>query len=241
MLYALGCLEQEFSIGGIYARHASELPSARGTYQVRPLKELAEADLRGTRFAYVAVPRKAVGDVLASLPDGLEVILDTPAPLSRKLNRRLRRFAKVHIAEDSLYISWIPEARVKYAPIRRIECLQSVSRDHGIAIIKMLCGRVRWGWRWGNTICLRAGDARVRITEPRDYQRGTLFINGHELKVVSRMHEFKREGLVRMLRDISRGENPCPLEEGRNFVLVDWLVHDFWIYIALRRDHLRTS
>jgi len=234
VLSALATLADEFSIEGIYAPHAGSLVNARGSFEVRPLGELAERDFQNTRFAYVAVPRHAVAEILELLPDRMEIILDTPAPLSPKLNRRLRRFSNVHIAEDCAYLPWLAEVRTKYAPIRRIECLQSVSRSHGIAIIKALCGPVRWGWRWGNTIHLRAGVTWVRITEPRDYSRGRLFINGNELQVVKRMHEFKRQGLVQMLRAIHRGETPCTLGEGRNYELVDWFVHSLWMYISLR-------
>lgn len=235
LMHALGLLQDEYSVVGVYARHAGTLAGASDTYAVSPLGELSEPILQKARFVYVAVPTKAVAEVLTPLPDGIELILDTPVPLSRKLYRRLRRFSKVHVAEDSVCMPWLAEARTKFGRIRRVECWRSVSRCHGIAIVKTLCGPIRWGWRWGNTIHLRAGDARVRITEPRDYKRGTLSINGNQLDVVSQMHRHKREGLVRMLRAIHLGETPWPLDEGRNDELVDRLLHTCWVYIALKR------
>jgi hypothetical protein len=93
---------------------------------------------------------------------------------------------------------------------------------------------VRLGWRWGNTIHLRAGGAKICIVEPRDYEKGKFFINGVELEGVSqRMYEFKHEGLISMLRAIAADENPWSLAEGRNDALIDWLLHRFWAYLSL--------
>ena len=96
----------------------------------------------------------------------------------------LGRFKRVHIAEDSIFLPWI--SVVKQLPqIRKIDCVQSVYRYHGVALLKTMTSHsIRYGWRWGNRLWLRAGMTRVRIIEPRDYSVGKLFINGEEVEIL---------------------------------------------------------
>ena len=228
---ALESLAGTLSILGIYARHAGAVFGASRRYEVRPVAELTAGTLAKARFAYVTVPPASLGAVLAALPPSLELFVDTPAPLERALQKKLLQYKRVHIAEDSVFLPWLSDVK---KPVRTMLCDRSVYRYHGIALIKALCGKVRFGWRWGNTLWLRAGSAWVKIIEPRDYEHGRLFINGQEIEgVAPRMHELKREGLRRLLIAAAKGEKTWSLQDGINDARIDHLLHRYRIYISL--------
>ena len=185
------------------------------------------------RFVWVAVPPPALAAALSAVPPrkSLELIIDTPAPLARSLRRLLSRYERVHIAEDSVFLPWLSDVK---KPVRTMLCDRSVYRYHGIALIKALCGKVSWGWRWGNTLRLRAGGAWVKVIEPRDYEHGRLFINGQEIEgVAPRMHELKREGLRRLLSAAVKGEKTWSLQDGINDARIDRCIHRYRVYISL--------
>ena len=187
VLPALESLHDSFVIKGLYSRHFTAMFGSDRQYDVLPLNKLSEGELRGVRFICSAVPPRSVTQVLKDLPSidkDTELIIDTPVVLPRSVRQMLGRFKRVHIAEDSIFLPWI--SVVKQLPqIRKIDCVQSVYRYHGVALLKTMTSHsIRYGWRWGNRLWLRAGMTRVRIIEPRDYSVGKLFINGEEVEIL---------------------------------------------------------
>ena len=179
---ALESLPKEFAIQGLYARHAGALFGSRAQYAVSPLSALTADMLAKARFLYIAVPPQALLSLVRGLPAApdLELIIDTPVSASAALYRALTRYRRVHVAEDSVFLPWLSLV----SKAARIECEHSVYRYHGIALLKALAGTIRFAVRWGNSLWLWAGSTRVRISEPRDYARGTLRIDGREVEML---------------------------------------------------------
>ncbi len=173
-------LSDELSLEGIYARSERTVESSSGRrFKIMPLEALSADLFAHTDLVYIAVPPSSVTAILGKLPvhsDSIELIIDTPAP-SRLPKTLLRHFARVHVAEDSAYLPWLELFETQ--EVKRVECRQGVYRYHGVALFKALMRRpVRYAGRIGNQIYMRVGSARVHIAEPRDYQKGTLTING---------------------------------------------------------------
>ena len=255
ILPVLESLSDIFSISGLYARHSTTVFGNKGKYDVSSIDNLSLNRLRDVRFIYIAVPPHAVSRVLAKIPmisKNTELIIDTPVLLSRTGRLALTRFKRVHIAEDSVFLPWLSDVKRVYPIIKNVTCIQSVYRYHGMALIKALCGPVRFGWRWRNTLWLRAGSSWVKVAEPRDYARGKLLINGEEIKfptltrdesvligsvssdetITSRMLELKRIGLRRLLLAASSGGQTWGPSDGLNDVYIDRFIHRFWIYFS---------
>ncbi|MEK7467384.1 MAG: GMC oxidoreductase [Planctomycetota bacterium] len=193
---ALESLGDAFEITGLYARSPGAVFGRRRRYDVRPLQE-STANLKEADFVYLAVPRGAVVKALKNLAPTprAELVIDTPTPLSRDFLQALRRFRKVHVAEDSACLPWLDAVRAWYgkksqAGPREIDCDRSVFRYHGIALLKVLAGtpgapaRVRSGRRRGRVLRLRVGDARARIVQDRDYAKGKLTLDGSEIRLL---------------------------------------------------------
>ncbi len=180
VLPALESLRERCVILGVYARHAGEVFGTQQPYSVAPLAELSAELLSRARFVYVAIPPQALATVLAQLPQPChdsELIIDTPVPWSPALRWQLRRWSRVHVAEDSVFLPWL--ALFRGASIGRVVCDRSVYRYHGVALLTALCGgAVRWALRFGSMSKLRVGTTSVDSIEPRDYAYGTLTIDG---------------------------------------------------------------
>lgn len=188
ILPALESLPDKFIVKDIYARHRAAVFGNRKRYDVFPISSLSKERLQGVRFIYLAVPPRSVAQVLKGLPPAdknAELIIDTPVSLPLGIWRILpEHYRRVHVAEDSVFLPWIPLAK-RMGRIKRIDCMQSVYRYHGIALVKALTSNtIRYGWRWGNRIWLHAGKTLVRIVEPRDYEHGKLFIDGKEVELL---------------------------------------------------------
>lgn len=185
VLPTIESLSGTLQIKGIFARHIFTIFGGKKPYDVRPLTELSTQFLSDVRFIYIAVPREVLSEVISALPPPhpeAELIIETPAIFSHRTLSLLKRYKRVHIAEDSVFLPWLP--LLKGISLRYVQCLQSVYRYHGIALLKTLSGGpVRYGFRIGNTLWFKTGSLAATVIEPRDYTKGRLLFDGKEIKL----------------------------------------------------------
>lgn len=186
---ALESLHDNIAIRGIYAPHRGAVFGALRMHKVHSLRELP-TETRNIRFIYIAVPASAVMDVLRTIttPDPeTELILDTPVHPSIITPEEKKRWKRVHVAEDSIFLPWMELYKDK--KVKKINCSHSVYRYHGIALLRTLIGeRILVGVRLGARLWMRSRHVALTVTEPRDYARGTLTINGTEPQIIIRNH-----------------------------------------------------
>jgi choline dehydrogenase-like flavoprotein len=181
--------DDRFEVVGIYTRTPASVFGPRRRYDVQPVTSLRDDMLGDARFIYVGVSREAVVPVLKVLRrwSSRELILDTPVPTSRRAVSILRRFKRVHVAEDSPYLPWLEAVRGFWAatgltgPVD-INFDRSAYHYHGVALAKALCGTddtpatVVASERKAGIFSIRLNNGTARITEPRDYAVGTLSV-----------------------------------------------------------------
>ena len=249
---ALEYLEPLYEIVGVCTRSPGVVFGRKRRYDIRPLTTLSSNDLKRATHLYLAVPPHEVSRALSALPVTayqLELIIDTPAPVSRAIQKELRKFKAVHVAEDNAFVPWINAAR-SMSP-RSVVCDRSVFRYHGIALLKALAGTTQEpasvvsSRKSGDVIEMLVGTVDAKIIEPCDYTRGSIMIDGvqpafptltvreSELvggvrpddTIVTKMLELKRLGLVHILSEIAAGKQPYPLARAINDADVDQQQH----------------
>jgi hypothetical protein len=200
---ALESIGEDVQIVDIYARSPGMI---FGRSRAFPVTKLAgDRTLRSDDFntVYIGVPPAALVDVLRRLPASsrsVNVILDTPAPIDGGVLKALRGFGRVSIAEDSVFLPWLELLRQfwhQHADDRpvTIECVKSVYRYHGVALVKVLCGaaaspaKVTAVTHLPDAVRLQVGQTQVTIVEPRDYATGVIRIKGRKTAVSSNREE----------------------------------------------------
>jgi glycine/D-amino acid oxidase-like deaminating enzyme len=215
VLPAFEAAESDYAVSAVFARRRRALFGRLQTYQILPLSELNAEAVKSADIVYVAVPPGEVASVLHLLTTfscaHVRLVLDTPAASYEGVD--LAAFKSVHVAEDSTELPWIELVRraTKHGgplgPLKRVVCQRSVFRYHGMALIKALCappdaraGHISSGFRAFSSLYIKCSEARAVIQEPRDYERGRLWIEG-ERGVASDRAEDGRLGISLKRKD----------------------------------------
>ena len=190
ILPVLELLENKFYINKIFSRKDNIIFSKNKhktkTYSVFNIEKLNEKNISNTKYIYISVPYEQVESILKKLSQydcsNIELIVDTPVI---KKFKEYFIFKKVHIAEDSVFLPWID--LLKNQKIKNIYFDRSIYAYHGISLIKKINQKQShiYGFRFFNKIFLNFKNSKmkIKISEPRDYDKGEIFINGEEYPI----------------------------------------------------------
>jgi predicted dehydrogenase len=200
LLPALFALGDRVVVEAAFGRTARSLAlEAAGGRPLAVRDDLGDADLSGIDVVVVALPLRAVPDVLRRLEhagaSGATLMLDTPVLHHRDLDALdlLDRFRDVVVSEDAIALPPFTLARQlvdegRIGDLTRISLFHSGYRHHALATLQELVGRGRptrvrvrrWGRGSAEIRVLFRGGVEGVVVEPRDYGVGRFLVAGSE-------------------------------------------------------------
>ena len=186
VLPVLESIPETFDSLSFVATKSRQLIGRCRTYEVLPIFHIR--NFKDFDYIYIAVPPSALRSVLKHLntaQSNAELIVDTPADISWSTLSMIRRFRRVHVAEDVVMLPWIDTLH-NFWRSNNLSGMVSVEFDrsayfyHGVALAKVICGsfdspgNVIKSGRRGSTLSIQLDRGRVVMNEPRDYEKGII-------------------------------------------------------------------